>query len=612
MILRCSNSVVMGCPWAKDTDYRGLSRHRAGCKHYQRASTLASNKRRERARDSVRLGLSAHRDQPPQVSRGVIATSPLEPIRFVNHRLTIPIACCQGAYVFTDKPGPDSEGQLHERINPDESNALVGSSAPVSVSQDLYISMEDDRIAEGHHHIPAPHQHPSRRTFIPRNFGDSLPEDEDINPSDVALNMFGLSRQYPRRPSFEPDKFVPSSLLAKSSPIPIEVRDTQGPDPSVSEPPPYPFPNMTVYRLMMWMNSGSHQKSQTEVMCLVQDVIQAKDFNQKDLDGFSVRRCLHALDNHATNKESTVFPDDWVEAGINIDIPTKTKDEQSQTFSVPGFHYRPLAAVICSAFADIQANAFHLFPFKRLWKDPIDNQEQRVFDDLYTSDSWLEAQDDLQRQPKEPGCSLERVIAGLMFCSDATHLANFGTAKTWPLYLYFGNLSKYTRSSPTSGACHLVGFFPSHLILNENAFVDKLGPLGFDAFRILVVDFMHECELGTWKALFVHLVRLLYALPGGDGLVARLDNRFRQVPSYGNGVIRRFANNTSEMKKLATWDFENILQCAMPVFEGLFPADHDVIVQSLLYRFAHWHALAKLRVHTESTLSVLDETFKKL
>jgi hypothetical protein len=59
------------------------------------------------------------------------------------------------------------------------------------------------------------------------------------------------------------------------------------------------------------------------------------------------------------------------------------------------------------------------------------------------------------------GCSLERVIAGLMFFSDATHLANFGTAKAWPLYLYFGNLTKYARSSPKSGACHLVGFLPS-------------------------------------------------------------------------------------------------------------------------------------------------------
>jgi hypothetical protein len=37
-----------------------------------------------------------------------------------------------------------------------------------------------------------------------------------------------------------------------------------------------------------------------------------------------------------------------------------------------------------------------------------------------------------------------------------------------------------------------------------------------------------------------------------------------------------------------------------------------VIVQSLLYRFAHWHALAKLRVHTEGTLLTLDGTFKRL
>jgi hypothetical protein len=224
--------------------------------------------------------------------------------------------------------------------------------------------------------------------------------------------MFGLSQQYPQCLSFEPDKFVPSSLLAKFSPIPIEVQDTQGPNLShrVSELPPYPFQNMTIYHLITWMNSGSHQKLQMEVMHLVKDVIQAKDFNQKDLDEFSVRRCLHALDTHTTSKESVVFPNDWVGTDVNIDIPTKSKDDQSQSFSILGFHY------------------------------------------------WLLM--GLQWQPKEPGCSLECVITGLMFFSDATHLANFGTAKAWPLYLYFGNLSKYAHSSPTSGACHVVGFFP--------------------------------------------------------------------------------------------------------------------------------------------------------
>ncbi|KIK31667.1 hypothetical protein CY34DRAFT_50930, partial [Suillus luteus UH-Slu-Lm8-n1] len=278
----------------------------------------------------------------------------------------------------------------------------------------------------------------------------------------TAFSTIGLSRQYPRRPSYEPNKFVPSDLLAKCCPTTANPHnDTQEPISLAGvSGPPHPFPNMTIYRLMAWMNSGSHQKSQTEVMRLVNDVIQADDFNPKDLDGFMVRKSLRALDNDES-QETAVFPDNWVETDVNLNIPTKSKDDQGISFSIKGFHYRPLVGVIRSAFSDIQANAFHLFPFKRLWKDPLDGHEERVFDELYTSDSWLSAQDDLQRQPKEPGCSLERVIAGLMFFSDATHLANFGTAKAWPLYLYFGNLSKYARSSPTSGACHLVGFLPS-------------------------------------------------------------------------------------------------------------------------------------------------------
>ncbi|KAG2158542.1 uncharacterized protein EDB93DRAFT_1061424, partial [Suillus bovinus] len=72
-----------------------------------------------------------------------------------------------------------------------------------------------------------------------------------------------------------------------------------------------------------------------------------------------------------------------------------------------------------------------------------------------------------------------------------------------------------------------------------NVFAEKLGPLGFDTFCMLIVNFMHEIELGTWKALFTHLMHLLYALPNGD---------------------RLFANNTLEMKWLAARDFDDILQ----------------------------------------------------
>lgn len=41
---------------------------------------------------------------------------------------------------------------------------------------------------------------------------------------------------------------------------------------------------------------------------------------------------------------------------------------------------------------------------------------------------------------------------------------------------------------------------------------------------MLVPDFMHEFELGTWKATLTHLIRILHA-SGGD-LIPRFNERF--------------------------------------------------------------------------------------
>ena len=43
---------------------------------------------------------------------------------------------------------------------------------------------------------------------------------------------------------------------------------------------------------------------------------------------------------------------------------------------------------------------------------------------------------------------------------------------------------------------------------------------------MLVVDFMHEVELGVWKALFTHLIRILDAAAPGGRLVGLLDERY--------------------------------------------------------------------------------------
>jgi hypothetical protein len=47
--------------------------------------------------------------------------------------------------------------------------------------------------------------------------------------------------------------------------------------------------------------------------------------------------------------------------------------------------------------------------------------------------------------------------------------------------------------------------------------------MGFDFYSIFVVDLMHDFELGDWRALFIHLLRILDAVDAN--LLLELDRR---------------------------------------------------------------------------------------
>lgn len=66
------------------------------------------------------------------------------------------------------------------------------------------------------------------------------------------------------------------------------------------------------------------------------------------------------------------------------------------------------------------------------------------------------------------------------------------------------------------------------------------------------------------------------------------------------------------MKKLAAHDFEDLLQCSIPAFAGLLPPPHNNRVLKLLYVLTEWHALAKLRLHTDTTLKQLEQQTTEL
>jgi len=55
-------------------------------------------------------------------------------------------------------------------------------------------------------------------------------------------------------------------------------------------------------------------------------------------------------------------------------------------------------------------------------------------------------------------------------------------------------------------------------------------------------------------------------------------------------------------------------QCAIPIFDGLLNAEDNAIVLELdlLFKLATWHALAKLHLHTDSTLHSLEGSTTRL
>jgi len=287
----------------------------------------------------------------------------------------------------------------------------------------------------------------------------------------TVANAFGLWRQYQHRPSYDPDSVVDGTDLRTDSPPPRHSDPSPSSTPTASATTTDPAPaqsspssvlNYTTNLLMNWVNSGSSQKSNGEVNRLVNDVLQDPKFSVEELRGFDAGRANRKLD--AANAQSKHL-NGFSEASISIDVPSGDKNQPSQKFTIPGLYFRKITGVIRAAFASPLASQFHLSPFKLFRKLPETGMDERVYSELYNSDAFRKEHDNIQCNtevpPDDPHCKLEKIIAAVMLWSDGTHLANFGTAKLWPIYLFLGNLSKYTRSQPSSHACMHVAYIPS-------------------------------------------------------------------------------------------------------------------------------------------------------
>lgn len=355
----------------------------------------------------------------------------------------------------------------------------------------------------------------------------------------TTVNTFGLSRLYYGRPAAIPDKYMTlgqsdhTALTRGSHPAAASLSDTT-----------WPYPNMSSWCLGSWFWGSGDIKSKAGFKDLVKNVLLAPDFNVQELESvhWDVINNLLATDS----AEGPYGGDGWKESMITIDIPTGLKRKvsetrsghhggpRSRTFDIPGLWYRSIPGLIQTVFGEDPAvRHWHFNPFKQFWNG-ASSKPQRVWDELFNSDAWIREHEVIQNLPCETGDTEPRCIAGLMFWSDATHLAQFGQAKLWPVYLFFGNQSKWLRCKPSTQACHHVAYLPGvhgYVSRLKTMYTEKDGRVWVQ-LPDSVQDFIHSSmEIHATDALMTHCQREIYHAT----LAQILDDDF--VAAWEKGMV---------------------------------------------------------------------------
>ncbi|KAF7307484.1 hypothetical protein MIND_00542900 [Mycena indigotica] len=589
---------------------------------------------------------------------------------------------------------------------------------------------------------------PSAPSPAPPDAAPSLPSP----PKDwvqTLPNAFGLYKIYPRRPTHDPDESVGLSDLYR---VPKPGDPALQTLPLPPEPWYYPFPNVSVAHMMKYHVEEEHPQSIAGFDRLITNFLHPNEEAQSD--GIS----LHELPTPFSTQK---FLDQLDKNGITPLGFARASFPTVPYHSIFTARAIPESDLLSPVMAEDDAPTLNEYGLP-----PLLPGHEEIFSEIYTSPAMLEAYHAIPQPPapQTPDDAVESIVIALMMWSDATHLAQFGTASLWPGYTFFGNHPKEFRGKPTSNAgFHQVYFaslpdsvrdsyrqqygcdmpdevythlkrelihaiwelllsdefmdaydngikikcwdglvrlvFPRFLIYgadypekvllatirsfggcpcprcfiqkgqimetgtvndmkrrsnirvedharrstiesaraaifgNGNAVagsaIDKMlkaqswAPTRASIYHTHIIRFAHLprmlsqnwirsrrrsiCSQWVAKAIVIHIIRMLHAFKNID----EFDQRFRQVPTFGRSTIRSFCKNVSELKYAAARNYEDIIQCILPVLEGLFPM-HQALIDKLAFELAIWHGYAKLRMHTTSTIQLFRLATKDL
>lgn len=313
-------------------------------------------------------------------------------------------------------------------------------------------------------------------------------------------NIFGLSKTYisTHKPIHDPDQFLTLDDFHDSTAATEPLSNI-----SSSDTPFHPYPNKSSFLLGDWYWNHGVQKSQASFKQLV-GIIAADEFKKEDILNTPWSTVNKRLGESKFDKDSGKWEDmdaGWMKTPVSIDVlfHSRMKYKGSLKHVVGDLYHRSITAIIKEKLAhSSNMKLFHYEPYQLFWAPTRDSDEIHIHGELYTSSSFINAHRTLQESPGELGCDLPRLVIALMFWSDATHLTSFGNAKLWPLYMYFGNKSKYQRCKPSCHLCNHVAYFQTVRVVFFSFFSDGLNFWGSYRIlsRILPLSMSGEAQIG--------------------------------------------------------------------------------------------------------------------
>ena len=273
----------------------------------------------------------------------------------------------------------------------------------------------------------------------------------------TQLNKFGLYCVYhtTNLPTHDPDDPYAIEHQPAAPAVPVS---------HVSENPYHPYPNQNSFRLGEWYwNQGTRTSKESFKKLL--DIVGNAEYRPEDIQDMNWRAIDCALGGNSRegcDSEWVDKDDNWRCTPVSISVPFHSRSQYPgpKNYVVGDFHHRSLVSIIREKLSDPEHDRlFHYEPYELRWQSPYTEKDVQVHGELFTSDAFIQAHQKLQDSPPEPGCDLPKVVAAFMFWSDSTQLSSFGNAKLWPLYLCFGNESKYHRCQPANNLCTHVAYF---------------------------------------------------------------------------------------------------------------------------------------------------------